>query len=148
MDAQDTGRRLIWHGIFLFLLGLLTGFVVQQLTNPRMGLTSHLEGLMNGMFLVLLGLIWSRVRLGPAAATMTFWLALYGTYVNWGSTLLAALWGTSLMSPIAGAGYGGSPWQESIVNFGLISLSVAMVGCCVILLWGLRRSAAQKAVAP
>ena len=41
--------------MLLFLLGLITGLVVQQLENPRMGLAAHLEGLMNGTFLLALG---------------------------------------------------------------------------------------------
>jgi hydroxylaminobenzene mutase len=49
---EDTKRRLLWHGMFLFLLGLLTGFVEQKFNNPRMGLAAHLEGVMNGTFLV------------------------------------------------------------------------------------------------
>ena len=44
------------YGILLFFLGLVTGLVVPMLANPRMGLSSHLEGLMNGMFLIILGL--------------------------------------------------------------------------------------------
>jgi len=44
-------RRLMWHGVLLFLLGLLTGLVEQRFTNVRMGLAAHLEGLMNGTFL-------------------------------------------------------------------------------------------------
>ena len=31
-------RRIIWHGMFLFLLGLLTGLVEQKFANIRMGL--------------------------------------------------------------------------------------------------------------
>ena len=50
---EDSKRRLIWHGMFLFLLGLLTGFAEQKFINPRMGLAAHLEGVMNGTFLVL-----------------------------------------------------------------------------------------------
>ena len=62
------GDRLLRLGVLLFLLGLLTGFAIPALTNPRMGLTSHLEALMNGMFLVLLGLLWPRLALSPALA--------------------------------------------------------------------------------
>jgi len=50
-------HKLIRYGILLFLLGLLTGFAVESMKNPRMGLSSHLEGTMNGMFLILIGLI-------------------------------------------------------------------------------------------
>ncbi len=39
---DDSRRRLLWNGIFLFLLGLLSGFVEQQFRDPRMGLAAHL----------------------------------------------------------------------------------------------------------
>lgn len=35
---EDTRRSLIWHGMFLFFFGLLTGFAEQKIANPRMGL--------------------------------------------------------------------------------------------------------------
>ena len=37
MLCAQKGRRLLWHGAFLFLLGLLTGLVTGLLQNPRMG---------------------------------------------------------------------------------------------------------------
>jgi hypothetical protein len=48
-------RRLMWHGMFLFLLGLVTGLVEQRFANVRMGLSAHLEGVMNGILLLALG---------------------------------------------------------------------------------------------
>ena len=63
MKAND--RRLMWHGMFLFLLGLITGLVEQRFTNIRMGLSAHLEGVMNGTFLIALGAIWGHVELSP-----------------------------------------------------------------------------------
>jgi hydroxylaminobenzene mutase len=104
-----------------------------------MGLSSHLEGVMNGTFLVILGLIWSKLRLSRMTMLITFWLAIYGTYVNWATTLAAAAWGAgNSMMPIAGMGHKGSPLQEGIINFGLVSLALAMLLTCVIVLWGLR----------
>lgn len=41
----------------LFLPGLLTGFFESRFTNMRMGLAAHLEGVMNGIFLVALGAV-------------------------------------------------------------------------------------------
>ncbi len=35
---HDVNRRLIWHGMCLFLLGLMTGFAEQLFANMRMGL--------------------------------------------------------------------------------------------------------------
>lgn len=141
VNTGDHGRRLLWHGLVLFLLGLLTGFAVPAFRNPRMGLSAHLEGVLNGIFLVVLGLAWHRFSLAGRGRVALFWLALYGTYVNWGSTLLAAVFGTSRRTPIGGAGFSGQPWQENLVDFGLISLSVAIVAACLLALWGLRKGA-------
>ena len=52
---ESTGRRLMFHGMVLFLLGLGTGFAEQHFANVRMGLAAHLEGLMNGIFLARAG---------------------------------------------------------------------------------------------
>jgi hypothetical protein len=38
----DAKRCLIWLEMFLFSLGLITGFVEQQFNSPRMGLAAHL----------------------------------------------------------------------------------------------------------
>jgi hydroxylaminobenzene mutase len=121
-SIEDAKRRLIWHGMFLFLLGLLTGFVEQNFGNPRMGLAAHLEGVMNGTFLVALGAAWTEVRLSPRLKGVAYWSALYGTYANWAVTLLAAIFGTAAMSPITAAGRSGQPWQEGLVTLGFISV--------------------------
>ncbi len=137
---EDTKRRLLWHGMFLFLLGLLTGFVEQKFANPRMGLAAHLEGVMNGTFLVALGAIWTEVRLSSRLKAAAYWSALYGTYANWAVTSLAAVFGTAALSPIAGASHSGQPWQERVVTFGFLSVGIAIVACSLLVLGGLRRS--------
>src|SRR5580700_5949468 len=116
---QDSNRRLMWHGICLFLLGLLTGFAEQQFANMRMGLAAHLEGVMNGTFLVALGAVWNEVRLAPRPKAIAYWTALYGTYMNWFFTMLAAAFGTTVLSPITGAAHSAQPWQENLVGAGL-----------------------------
>ena len=78
--SNDRQRRLIWHGMFLFLLGLLVGLAEGQVANPRMGLAAHLEGLMNGTYLIALGAVWSFVKLPPRLTTLAFGTVLYGTY--------------------------------------------------------------------
>jgi hypothetical protein len=60
---KTTDRQLMWLGMLLFLLGLLTGLAEQHFTNVRMGLAAHLEGVMNGIFLVALGAIWTEGHL-------------------------------------------------------------------------------------
>src|SRR5436305_2842468 len=89
-------------GLILFLIGLLTGLVVPFLKNPRMGLSSHLEGVLNGMFLVLLGLLWPHVHLTHGWAVTAVVLIVYAAYANWLATLLAAAWGAGRrFAPIA-----------------------------------------------
>ena len=60
----------------------ITGLVIARFTNVRMGITAHLEGVIDGIFLVALA-VWSEVRL-PAGAKVTAYLTvLYGTCVRW-----------------------------------------------------------------
>src|SRR5712692_4462744 len=106
---QDANRRLIWHGMSLFLLGLLTGFVEQRFANMRMGLAAHLEGVMNGTFLIAVGAVWVEVGLSVPTKAIAYWTALYGTYGNWVVTTLAAVFGTSSLAPIAGAAHSAQP---------------------------------------
>src|SRR5689334_23445198 len=96
-------RRLLWHGIALFLIGLLTGLAQQHFANIRMGLAAHLEGVMNGTFLLAVGAIWSEVRLPWRASAVAYWTLLFGTYGNWAVTTIAAIVGTAALSPITGA---------------------------------------------
>jgi (hydroxyamino)benzene mutase len=135
---ENQKRRMLWHGIFLFLLGLITGFLEVKFKNTRMGLAAHLEGVMNGTFLVALGAIWAEVRLSPRLKTTAYWTALYGTYANWAVTTLAAIFGTAALSPITGAGQRGEPWQESVVTVGFMSVGIGIVISTLLVLWGLR----------
>jgi (hydroxyamino)benzene mutase len=139
---DDSKRRLIWHGMFLFLLGLLTGFVEQKFVNVRMGLAAHLEGVMNGIFLIALGAVWGEVRLSARLKPATFWIALYGAYMNWVATALAAAFGAAALSPITAAGHSALPWQEGLVTALFMSVGLATIATAVLVLWGLRRKAA------
>lgn len=140
MAAQPSvlGQRLLLLGMILFMIGLLTGFVSGTFENPRMGLSAHLEGLMNGTFLAVLGLFWHRLALGAKASIVAFWMVVYGAYANWLGVLLGGIWdaGGSMM-PIAAKGLTGTPVQEGIIAFLLISISVAMVIGVAMIIWGL-----------
>ena len=140
---ETANRRLMWHGMFLFLLGLLTGFAEAHVANVRMGLAAHLEGVMNGTFLIAIGAIWHNVRLTPRAKTIAYWLSLYGTYVNWLFTLLAAIFGTAALSPVTAAGHQGLPWQESLITAGFLSVGIVIVVVSLMILWGLRTNASE-----
>lgn len=122
----------------LFLLGLITGLAVMNTKNPRMGLAAHLEGVMNGTFLVVAGFVWNELKISVGMKKILFCTLVYGAFVNWLSTLLAAVFGTSNTTPLAGAGYVGSALQENIVTAGLISIALAMVFSLLVIIYGLR----------
>jgi len=130
--------RLIFLGILLFLFGLLIGLFVPMMTNQRMGLSAHLEGIMNGMFLVILGLIWNKLVLNDKWLTSAFWLILYGTFANFVAVSVAAFTGAGKMMPLAG-GKEGTSAVEGLISFLLISLALAMIFVCLIVLTGILR---------
>lgn len=130
--------KLKMLGMLLFLFGLLTGFATINLKNPRMGLAAHLEGVMNGTFLVIAGLVWNELKLYPTLKKVACWSLIYGTFVNWFITLLAAFFGTSKMTPITGQGFTGTILQENIVNAGFISVGLTMVFSVAVITYGLR----------
>jgi hydroxylaminobenzene mutase len=139
MSARDQSRGLIWHGLFLFLLGLLTGVLIPVLTSPRLGLAAHLEALLNGMLLVLIGgVIWDRLRLPEGVERMSYWLLLFAAYATWGFCLLAAFFGAGRTLAIAGAGYFAAEWQEQLVSVGLTVGAICITAACCFLLYGLR----------
>ena len=140
---DERARRLCWHGMFLFLIGLATGLAVPQLTNSRMGLAAHLEGVMNGTFLLALGAAWGHVRLSPRAAQVAFAGALYGAWANWATTLTAAALGTAALTPLASGAHRGLPWQEALVTAGFVSVALAMLLSAALFLRGLGSRAAD-----
>src|SRR5688572_6598181 len=103
----DTRDRLTVAGVALFFLSLLTGFLLAAgpsfIVNPRGVLAGHIEGAMNGMFLILVGLVAERVRLPATAARLCVAALLYSAYANWFFTTLGGIVGSSDAMPIAGA---------------------------------------------
>lgn len=153
VDANRTGgsghgRRMMWHGVFLFLIGLVTGTQERRFKNMRMALSAHLEGVMNGTFLMALGAIWDNVELPRPIEQAARWTALYGTYGNWLFTTLGAAMGTAVANPILSEGHVGEPWQERVVGLGFKSMRYAFLTSVVLVLVGLaRRRAAQDIAA-
>jgi len=141
MDLENRRRVLMFNGVLVFLLGLLTGFFVDfgAFTNNRMGLAAHLEGILNGTFLIALGLLWSHVNLPSRADAAARWLPVAGAYMNWTLAAFAATFGRGRTSPIHPAD---RPWflgEMPLTEAALLVLSVFFVVTCVLILWGLRR---------
>lgn len=131
-------NRLLFLGMLLFLFGMLIGLAIPMMSNPRMGLSAHLEGALNGMFLILLGLIWSKLVLNDKWLNYAFWLTVYSSFANFLAVTLAAISGAGKMMPIAG-GKEGTTLMEGIISLLLVSLALAMIMVCLIVLTGLFR---------
>ncbi len=139
-SAKNQAEKLIILGVLLFFLGLIVGLLAPVLANPRMGLSSHIEGVMNGMLLIIIGLIWSKVHLSSKWLKITYWLAVYGTFANWFGILVAAVFNAGKRLSIAAKGQEGHPVAEAVVEFSLITLTIAMVLVSILLLIGLYRN--------
>ena len=141
MEAPTVDRPLIRAGFVLFTLALLTGLAVPAFLNHRMAVAAHLTGVINALLLIALGLAWGLLAMGPAQTRLTRGAFLCGTYANWGTSCLAAAWGTSRLTPLAGAGYGAAAWQESVVQILQVSLSLAILAGAASVVYGLRSRA-------
>ena len=132
-------HRLVQLGILLFLFALLVGLAVPRFTVPRLGLSVHLLGSMQGLFLTVIGLLWPRLRLTRAMSLGGFWLAVYGCFAAWTANVLAAVWGAgNSMLPIAAGQARGSSLQEGIITVGLRTAAVSLITSAALVLWGLR----------
>src|SRR3954468_14064438 len=147
---RTADRGLMWHGMFLFLIGLVTGLNERRFTNMRMALSAHLEGVMNGTFLIAVGAIWGHVDLPPRVEKAARWSALYGTYGNWLFTTLGAAMGTAAANPILSRGHHAKPWAERVAAAGFRSVAYSILVAVVLILWGLgrRRTAPATAETP
>lgn len=127
-------------GLILFALGLVTGLLVPAVKNPRMGVASHLQGMTNGPFLIVVGLLWPHIVLTHVWQVIAGALLAYGTYANWLATQLAAIWGAGKrFAPAAAEDHVASVAKERIVDVLLASLAPAMIAATFILLVGVLR---------
>jgi (hydroxyamino)benzene mutase len=139
--AQRYGHRLLQVGAGLFLLGLVVGLVVPRFPVPRLGLSTHLLGLMQGTFLMVAGLLWPRLRLTRAVSRIGCGLASYGCLAAWTANLCGAVWGAgSSMVPLAAGGARGTVFQEGVIRLLLLSAAPCLISVVGLLLWGLRNS--------
>lgn len=130
--------RLLFLGVVLFLLGLISGLLTPQMGSPRLGLSSHLEGVMNGLVLMVLGLMWPRIDLPDMMLKLTFYAVINGTFANWGGVMVGAIWNAGGMMHVA-SGHVGPQMAEIAVRVLLYSVVVCMIYTCVAVMWGLHR---------
>lgn len=133
------GHHLLRVGGLLFLLGLLAGLAVPKFTVPRLGLSTHLLGIMQGTFLFMGGLLWPNLRFTRSASWIGHGLAIYGCLAAWTANFLGAVWGAgNSMLPMAAGAARGSSLQEGVIRVLLMSAALCLVAVAILILWGLR----------
>jgi hydroxylaminobenzene mutase len=135
---------LFRSGTALLLLGIISGLTTTLMANPRMGLSAHVEGLLNGILLIALGAAWTAVELPQGLKRVALLLLVAGSWTNWAATQLAAFWGTGKLTPIVGAQMTGTATHEAIVSTMLVVVVALMLGGLILVMVGFCRRPAQS----
>lgn len=127
MSIAIAERRLIALGALLVLLAMLGGLTIGAFPHVKLLLSAHLAATMSGTLLIAVGAGLHKLTLTDSQRSWLV-LTLAGSgYLNWVATLLGALLGTSLLTPIHGAG------TASMVGEAIVGLMlVAMVLCTLV----------------
>lgn len=125
---------LCFAGVLLFLLGLVTGFVIPVLKAPRIGLSAHLAATQMGIALIAFGFLWERLTFWNGWSVPLAHVLWISFYIVWAAILLGGVWGTGRALPIAGAGHVAAKWQEQITLLPLALGSFGGLGVIVMLL--------------
>jgi hydroxylaminobenzene mutase len=137
------GQRLLQMGIVLFLYSSLDGFAIPFLASPRIGLSVHTLSALQGVMLLAIGLVWTKLRFSRRAAQVAFSCLVYSTLAILAAYTIAAFWGIgietiSLMGELPHGLVQGSPFQETFINVLAYSSAPTGLTAFVLILWGLR----------
>jgi hydroxylaminobenzene mutase len=136
---MDHGKRLLQLGVLIFLLALVSGVFIPSLALPRVGVSTHLLGLLQGLYLMALGLIWPRLKLRPWLSRATLLGLGFATYAAWVTNLLAAIFGAGgALLPMAAGQTHGNPAIEMLVQAVLPVTAITLIASTAVVLWGLR----------
>ena len=111
MDAR-VRARLVFHGAVVVMLGLLAGFphafvlTGQIAGEERAWRMAHLEGLLNGMLMMLAGAVSGALVLSPTRQSWLLWSFVAAGYGNVIASVLGASFGVrglALAGPPANA---------------------------------------------
>ncbi|MDG4881786.1 hypothetical protein [Mesorhizobium sp. WSM4884] len=150
MDASSTlsrqGHRLLQIGVALLLFSSFEGFAIPYLAAPRLGLSAHTLSALQGVLLLALGLVWSKLNLGTAMSRVAFWLLIYSALAILAAYVIASAWGAGNETmPLAAGASHGSAFQEAVIK--VVGYSSAPTGLTAfaLILWGLRLTDARPA---
>ncbi len=142
------GHRLLQIGAALFLFTSLEGFAVPYLASPPLGLSVHRLGAFSGVFLVALGLLWPRLKLGATVSRLAFWLLIYSDFATIAAYVLAAFWGAgNTVMPLAAGAAHGTVFQEATIKVVIYSAAPTGIIAFSLIFWGLRLTSGSPVAA-
>jgi len=141
-SLRHQGQRLLQMGIVFILYSSLEGFVIPHFGSPRVGLSTHTLGALQGVLLLALGLVWPKLSLRAIASRVAFWCLLYSALAILGAYSIAAAWGVGnetivLAGELPHGLRHGTALQETLIK--ILSYSSAPTGLTAfaLVLWGL-----------
>jgi (hydroxyamino)benzene mutase len=137
------GHRLLQIGIALLLYSSFDGFAIPYFGSPRIGLSVHTLSALQGVMMLGLGLLWTRLKLGVTASRIAFWCTIHGTFAILAAYTIAAVWGVgnetiALMGELPHGLSHGSAFQEAFIKILAYSSAPTGLTSFVLILWGLR----------
>ena len=130
-------RQILFHGGLMTLLSLLSGFTTLFALAPRIALSSHTIGLIQGAMLIAIAGAWHLLNASPKTLKIIKYTLLIGFYANWVSLQLSALWSAGRDSfPISGKDMpaGAAPWQDwTVIGIGMLSMLVLVSAVLIIM---------------
>ena len=136
-NSNSEARQLLFHGGIMTLLSLLSGFTTFFALAPRIALSSHTVGLLQGAILIAIAGSWHLLNAPPKTLKIIKYTLLVGFYANWISTQLSALWSAGRDTyPINGKDMvaGAASWQDLTVTV-LGFLSVLILVSAILIIW-------------
>jgi hydroxylaminobenzene mutase len=139
------GHRMLQIGVALFVFSALEGFAIPSLPVPRLGLSVHTLSALQGVMLLGLGLLWSRLNLGATASRIAFWTYIYSSFATLVPYVMAAIWGAGNSTiPLAAGAARGNSFQETIIKVVLYSAAPTFFISMALIIWGLRMVEARS----
>ncbi len=140
ITLNNEARQILFHGGLMTVLSLLSGFTAYFSLAPRIALSSHTVGLMQGAMLIAIAGAWHLLNTSPKYLKIIKYTLLVGFYTNWISLQLSALWSAGKGSfPINGEAMpdAAAPWQNMTVTV-LGSISVIIIISAILIVLGAR----------
>jgi len=139
---------MIFHGAIVFLLGLLAGFphafviTGQMAGSERAWRMAHLEGVLNGLLLLVVAVIADRLVLGRRRGAILAWSLVIAGYGNVAASILAATWN------VRGLGPAGPVTNVIVYILFMVAVVGVFVGMGLVALQTARHGGRRAAVHP